>query len=41
MKNKLRILFKYLKGMGIDNITFRVELDSGIQWFELNTEDNV
>ena len=41
MKNKLRILFKYLKGMGIDSVTFRVDLESGIQWFELNTEDNV
>ena len=42
MKNKLRILFKYLKGMGIDNITFRVDLDHGIiEWFELNIEDNV
>ena len=41
MKNKLRILFKYLKGMGIDNITFRVDLDNGIEWFELNIEDNV
>lgn len=41
MKNKLRILFKYLKGMGIDNITFRVDLESGIQDFNLDTEDNV
>jgi len=42
MKNKLRILFKYLKGMGIDKTTFRVELDNGrIEWFELNIEDNV
>lgn len=41
MKNKLRILFKYLKGMGIDNITFRVDLESGIQDFNLHTEDNV
>ena len=42
MKNKLRILFKYLKGMGIDNITFNVDLDNGrIEWFELNIEDNV
>jgi hypothetical protein len=40
MKNKLRILFKYLKGMGIDNITFRADLDNGIEWFELNIEDN-
>ena len=41
MKNKLRILFKYLKGMGIDSVTFRVDLESGIQWFELNTEYNI
>lgn len=41
MKNKLRILFKYLKGMGIDSVTFRVDLESGIQWFELNIEDNI
>jgi hypothetical protein len=40
MKNKLRILFKYLKGMGIDNITFNVDLENGIQWFELGTEYN-
>jgi hypothetical protein len=40
MKNKLRILFKYLKGMGIDNITFNVDLENGIQWFELNMEYN-
>ena len=41
MKNKLRILFKYLKGMGIDSVTFRVDLESGIQDFNLDTEDNV
>jgi hypothetical protein len=41
MKNKLRILFKYLKGMGVDNITFNVDLENGVQWFELNTEDNI
>ena len=27
--------------MGIDSVTFRVDLESGIQWFELNTEDNI
>jgi hypothetical protein len=41
MKNKLIILFKYLKGMGVDNITFNVDLESGIQDFNLDTEDNI
>lgn len=40
MKNKLRILFKYLKGIGIDSITFRADLENGIQDFELDTTDN-
>jgi len=39
MKNKLRILFKYLKGIGLDKIDFRVDFDeSGIQHFEIDIE---
>jgi hypothetical protein len=36
MKNKLRILFKYLKGMGIEKAPFRIDFEGGIQWFELD-----
>jgi hypothetical protein len=36
MKNKLRILFKYLKGMGIEKAPFRIDFEGGVQWFELD-----
>ena len=36
MKNKLRIICKYLKGMGIEKIPFRIDFEGGVQWFELD-----
>jgi hypothetical protein len=36
MKNKLRIICKYLKGMGIEKAPFRIDFEGGIQWFELD-----
>jgi hypothetical protein len=36
MKNKLRIICKYLKGMGIDKAPFRIDFENGVQWFELD-----
>lgn len=41
MKNKLRILFKYLKGMGIDELILRVDLDNGIQHLEYDTQYDI
>ena len=36
MKNKLRIICKYLKGMGIEKAPFRIDFEGGVQWFELD-----
>jgi len=41
MKNKLRILFKYLKGMGIDELKLRVDLENGIQYLEYDTQYDI
>lgn len=36
MKNKLRIICKYLKGIGIKKAPFRIDFEGGVQWFELD-----
>ena len=41
MKNKLRIICKYLKGMGIEKAPFRIDFEGGIQLFELDVPYNI
>lgn len=41
MKNKLRIICKYLKGLGIEKAPFRIDFDGGVQWFELDIPYNI
>jgi hypothetical protein len=42
MKNKLRMVCKYLKGLGLDKIGFRAEFDeSGIQYLEIDINHEI